>query len=559
MSFNIFGILIVLALLSISGVVVFALLNVSETYEISEEATVYSDENEYVDMTSEGKLSKSWDGKYYLKLKDKTTYCLGENTVIFDNKTHSLTFYGESYRIYDGGLVDTLPEVTEVVDFSVPMLYKLRDRFYVMVGNQIDSTDGSFSTTDYVAINIYSSGGAQLMNDEYYYNVVNPMLLQSGELYFDISSELMASDGNLVDLKNVLGSSNTYKGRALLYEEGIIEEDTDLLAANPDVITIVGGNGGNGGAGGAGGQGGTGGEGGYGGTGGNGGAGGIGGAGGQGGFGGFGGFGGKGGQGGTGGVGGKGGQGGLGADGGNGGDGGEGSDASISATKWISLDGVTAGVTSMDINYSVNDVTNDYVDVFLYITDTVTQKTNEVHLNKTGNVYTQQGLEPGRQYKIQMGYKAYTRDPNDPGAQAYLDTVVQDSTQVTTKANLAYIEINKVATEVIDKDNNTRTTVTFTVHADKYYTLSNTLKVAVFCDKATQFNEGNPVSVIPVNLAKAMSDEGFTTSVTFDTANNSDMRGTKINLKFVDAFYNNGTATGVDITDMLNGATGTVQ
>lgn len=557
MSFNIFGVLIVLALLAISAVVVVAVMNAADTYEVTQDATVYTEENEYVEMTSDGKLSRSWDGKYYLKLKDRTTYCLGTSTIVYEGSEHKLTIYGDAYRIYDEGLVDTLSEVTEITDFNNPMLYKLKDRFYVMVGNNIDSTDGSFSTTDYVGISIYTSGAAQLMNDDYYYNVVNPMLLVSGDLYFDIASELMSANGGLVDLKNVIGSSNGYTGKALLYKEGIIEENQDLLAQNPDVITIVGGNGGNGGSGGVGGQGGTGGDGGYGGTGGSGGAGGAGGPGGQGGFGGFGGFGGKGGVGGTGGVGGKGGTGGLGADGGKGGDGGEGSDASIDAMKWVSLDGVTAGVSTMDIHYTVSDVTNEFVDVFLNIIskgDDGKDVVNQVHLNKSDNVYIAKGLTPGKQYKVQLGYKAYTREDKD--SQAELNTFIQDTTQVTTNGNLAYIEINKVSNEILSDPNKTKTTVTFTVHADPYYRLANDLIVDISCDKSTGLSKNQTVQI---DISKAMSEAGDTKTVTFTTVGASDMKGAKIQAKFKSAIYNDGSATGIDVSDFCNGATSTIQ
>ncbi len=375
MSFNIFGIMIFVSLAILTTAVVAVVRNQNDKYPVSAGSTVYTEDNEYVDMIEDGTVQKKWDNKYYLKDGNGDVYCLGKNTVIYDGTTQAMTLYGDSYKINEDGSVDTLKGATVVEDISSPGLYKLRDRMYVMTGRTIDSTDGQFTSGDYVAINIHKSGTAMLMNDDYYVNVLQPMILESDDLYFDISSELMLQNDNLISLKNVIGSSNLYSGRAELYAEGLAEEtDAMLVAQNPDVITIMGGNGGTGGTGGTGGNGGTGGTGGTGGSGGSGGAGGGGGSGGVGGEGGVGGGGGVGGDGGIGGIGGIGGNGGLGGDGGDGGDGGQGSDASVSATKWVSMNSVKPGVTTLDVNYTVNDLTNDYVEVFINSYDTAAIK-----------------------------------------------------------------------------------------------------------------------------------------------------------------------------------------
>ena len=256
LTFNVFGGLIVVGLVALSVAVVNVIGKSDDAYEVSQNSTVYTEENEYVEMTGEGKLEKQWDGKYYLKVKgENNAYCLGKNTVIYDNEKDTLTLYGEAYHILEDGTVENTPEVLEIEDTGKAGIYKLRDRMYIMTGSDIRSYDGSFETNDYVAINIHKSGTAMLMNDNYYVNMISPILLESDELYFDIASELLAYDGDVVNLKNVIGSSNMFSGDPLIYSEGIAEDDGQtLMASNPDVITIMGGNGGAGGAGGAGGS-----------------------------------------------------------------------------------------------------------------------------------------------------------------------------------------------------------------------------------------------------------------------------------------------------------------
>ena len=539
LSFNIFGVLIAVILIGLTCAVVAVVSKGNEQYAISQNSTVYTEGNEYVEMTSGGKLSKKWDGKYYLELEDGSgEYCLGKNTVIYNNDDRTLTIYGEAFKIREDGLVDNLSEVTQVEDVKKKGLYKLRDRLYVMTGSEIASTDDNFDTTDYVAVSIYKSGTALLMNDDYYVNMINPIMLESDGMYFDIASEFMVDDDAVVNLKNVIGSSNIYTGRALIYEEGLVpEEDADLLAAasNPDVITIMGGNGGSGGSGGTGGTGGTGGKGGTGGTGGDGGTGGNGGVGG---------VGGTGGSGGTGGIGGIGGIGGTGGIGGDGGDGGEGSDAAISAMKWIALNDASAGISTIDVSYTVSDVTNDYVNVFLNVYDLSQNpvKLKEVvNLDKTNNKYTIMSCSPATPYRIEMGYSAYVNE--EGSTEPALKTVTQDIVKVTTGADFAQLVIDKVTTRK-QNDGKYETTVTFTTYMNKNYQLSDGLKVRITC--------GDENQTLPVNISKAITDSGDQQSISF--TQDVDISGKSVTAQFVDAKYN-----GNDVGSYLSSVSGRVQ
>ena len=314
-----------------------------------------------------------------------------------------------------------------------------------MTGNGIKSTDKSYDAEKYVYVNIYKSGTAVLMNNEQYKNTVYPIMLKSDQLYFDISSEFALYDDNLINLKKVIGSTNEYREDALLYVEGLIGDDEyEAANKNPDVITIVGGNGGSGGTGGTGGAAGDGGDGGYGGTGGTGGTGGKGGAGG------FGGVGGIGGTGGTGGTGGLGGTGGIGADGGKGGDGGEGSDAHISAMKWVELTSVTPNIGTIDVNYHVSDITNDYVGVYLMVEhmENGENKAEKVYLNKTSTNYTIKDCKPDTLYSIALCYDAYF---STEGKIDDKPTSVQhDKVTVRTGSDLGYFSITSLKVDSIE-------------------------------------------------------------------------------------------------------------
>lgn len=516
-TFTIFTILVVVVLLVFSAVIFIVMKNRSETYVIPQASTVYTEDYEYIELTADAKLNKKWDGNYYLTTAEKEVYGLGANTFIYDGK--NLTFYGESYKINNDGTVVNLEDVSVVEDLTTPGVYKLRDRLYVMTGRNISSYDGSFKTENYVGINIHSNGTAMLMNDTNYLNMVDPVLLQCDGLYFDVASELIEYEGQVVSLKNVIGSTNKYDGEPLLYTAGLAQEDGSIIEAqNPDVITINGGKGGSGGKSGRGGTGGTAGNGGLGGHGGSGG------------------LGGTGGTGGTGGVGGTGGEGGMGADGGDGGTGGEGSTSQVSATKWVALDSTKPGVTTCTVYYTVNDLTNDYVSVFLKLyKDGQSSELKTINLDKNNNSYTISGLTPDTGYKVELCYKAYKN--------GNLTTVTQDVAKFNTITNVASVKINKVSTSLDGSD--TLLTVKYTVYGNSQYPLTS-------CNIGAYFNGGNEV-VQSVDVYRANSSAGYSGVVTIRLSGVTSPSG-KVTVKF-----KNAVCQEVNVANYLNSASMTIQ
>ena len=495
--YNIFGALIVLGLVGLSIIVVNVLKNKEDTYVIPAGSTVYDINNEYIPLEDDAEVYWKADGNCYLKTVDKEVYKLGKQAVVFDKNTNSVKIYGDVYKVNSDGMVSNHTGVTEISDFSEPGIYKMADRKYLMTGNGIKSTDKSYNAEKYVYVNIYKSGTAVLMNNEQYKNTVYPIMLKSDQLYFDISSEFALYDDNLINLKKVIGSTNEYREDALLYVEGLIDdEEYDAANKNPDVITIVGGNGGSGGTGGTGGTGGLGGTAGDGGAGGFGGHGGTGGTGGNGGNGGFGGVGGIGGSGGTGGQGGVGGTGGIGGDGGHGGTGGEGSDAHISAMKWVELTSVTANIGTIDVNYYVSDITNDYVGVYLMVeyTDNGEKKAEKVYLNKTSTNYTIKNCKPDTLYSIALCYDAYF---STEGKIDDTPTSVQhDKVTVRTGSDLGYFAITSLKEDSIEFQLKLQKNYLITSGNVALYNSNGNKKLATYVIKQDEINAAAEGSII---------------------------------------------------------------
>ena len=515
--YNIFGALIVLTLVGLSVVVVNVLKNKEETYVIPAGSTVYDINNEYIPLEDDAEVYWKSDGYCYLKTSDKEVYKLGKQAVVHDKDTASVKIYGDIYKIDADGIISNLTGVTEISDFSEPGIYKMADRKYLMTGNGIKSTDKSYNAEKYVYVTIYKTGTAVLMNNEQYKNVVYPIMLKAEDLYFDISSELALYDDNLINLKKVIGSTNEYTDDALLYVEGLIDdEEYNAASKNPDVITIVGGNGGSGGMGGAGGAAGDGGDGGYGGSGG------VGGTGGNGGSGGYGGVGGIGGVGGTGGLGGVGGTGGIGGDGGNGGDGGKGSDANISALKWVELTSVTPNIGSIDVKYYVSDITNDYVGVYLLVehVENGANKVEKVYLNKTSTNYTIKNCKPNTQYGVTLCYEAYFTTGGKIDDEP--TSVQHDKVVVRTGSDLGYFSVTSLKEDSIEIQLKLQKDYLITSGNIVLYNSDGNKKIATY--------------VISQNEIKAAAENNVMCSIEFDATKVD--TGDLLYLVFEDVVYN---------------------
>ncbi len=500
--FNIFGSIIVLILITLTISVVAVVKKQSKSYSVPAGSCVYDIDNEYISIEEEATIYQKGDGVYYLKTAGKEVYTLGKNVVVKDGEGRSIWVYGDLYEIAADGTVTVSSGCTEIKDLGKPGLYKLADRKYLMTGNSITSTDEEYATNDYVYINIYQSGAAVLMNNQSNQNVMRPIMLNSEDLYLDISSEYAFFNNNLINLKNVLGSTNQYGGDALIYVEGLVDDEQYQSAADtPDVITIVGGNGGAGGAGGSGGTGGSGG---------------------QGGTGGYGGTGGSGGSGGTGGVGGAGGTGGNGGDGGQGGDGGKGSDANVNALKWVKLVGVTAGIGTLDVDYVVTDITDDYVAVWLEVKhkdSSGSDVINQVYLSKTDNQFTVRGCIPGTYYEVSLWYSAYYRTGGVIGEKP--EEVMVDSVKVQTSSNLGNIEVVKQTEDTID----------FDIKLDSQYLISSG-KVGLYR------SDGTLISSLPLDSATINQAAKQTVRLSIPISSTALTGGERLYLQFTDVIYN---------------------
>lgn len=214
-------------------------------YDVSTGSVVYDKNSEYVKVKGDAYIAQKFDKNYYLyeKINDETRkYNLGKNAVVYDENDMYVYIYGTAYQVISTGSVDTLKGQTKVVKSSPTKFFKLEDRKYVMVDKNI-RTSGSdvLNTPDYVIINLDKKGNPSFANHLVDFKTISQTTVVGSMFSFDVANEKLIVDKTEIDLKNVIGSSNEYeppKKEAVDYTDEKLEALQNKLEENAD--TIVG-------------------------------------------------------------------------------------------------------------------------------------------------------------------------------------------------------------------------------------------------------------------------------------------------------------------------------
>lgn len=474
-SFNIFGLLVLITIGLFTVIVVQVEAINGNVYTLAANSIVYDQNNFLINTTVEGTITKTWDGNYRLKLSKQGECNLGKSTIAYEIDNLRLKVYGDGYQVFNDGSVSAISDETNITDFGTTSFYKLADRKYLITGASIRSSDSLLQTEKFLLVIINRVGNAHLMNDFVNMKTVDPMVLISGNIGFDIANEKLILEGREIDLTKIYGTTNRYSE---LYTE---EEDDEYIE---DELVIRGGDGGDGGAGGKGG---------------------IGGIGGTGGIGGIGGIGGKGG------IGGTGGRGGM---GGAGGDGGVGIAASapsvdIELRKTLSLRGIMTTVNSLTVEYAAIDPAGAFSMLFLEAAPVIyaegedwEDKVIRVQVNPDDSRATIHGLNPGTQYVVSLGYNTYESDQD----------YIVDAVKVQTADIATRIRVDKLTSE----------RVYFNLMLDPDYVIDSG-RIVLLAD-------GLKADFADINIAAAISAEGWSSSLSYES-------GATLELKLVDVNY----------------------
>ncbi|MEG0452160.1 MAG: hypothetical protein RR558_03765 [Coprobacillus sp.] len=459
LSMNVF-IVFVLLVAGLLGFILYKSLGQQPAeYAIAKDTLLYNEDNNPYQTQLSGIVKKDWSGDYqFIDEAGKKTN-LGTHTICFDG--NNIMIFGGGYQLLNDNTALRLKDVQSDIDIRKDAFYKLADRKYLMVSPNIADKEELCKAERFVYIVMDKAGNALLSNEKMNVKTTKPITLNGGEMSLDVANEKLVFSGKTIELKKVMGSTNSFD--PLTYKS--IDEEQQPDEVKLDIKGGSGGTGGTGGNGSNGGSGGTGGLGGNGGVGGNGGLGGIGGS---------------AGNGGTGGTGGNAGNGGSGGSGGTGGNGSSGE--AVDTVKSIMLRGVSKTSTTLDVSYYASDPFGQYGIIYMSlfagdadITKDKPLKSQNLNLYDKNHVFT--GLQPGLQYQVVIGHiisedgaeikyvddviKTSTIAPNN-----YLTVLRQSEEGLYVQVRLDKYYVNKTGTVSIVLNDKLQSTVSCEYHVD---------------------------------------------------------------------------------------------
>lgn len=184
--------------------------NLTAVYNFQNNSITYNDDDILFDSKKGGELKKSWDGKYYFVDIEGDTFEVGNRAVIYDKSQEDVYLFGDTYYISKGGNVTKNTDQVSIENTDDASFYKLDDRVYLIVGKEIYNEDKTIFTSNYLIVKLDKQGNASFFNDVINYKTINPVKLTFNDYVFDIANEKLIVDGNSIDLKLVIGSTNEY-------------------------------------------------------------------------------------------------------------------------------------------------------------------------------------------------------------------------------------------------------------------------------------------------------------------------------------------------------------
>ena len=322
-------------------------------YTVHDGALVFDKDKSIIKVTEDSTIKKKWNNEYYLKFKDNN-YELGNTAISYNEKTGEIILYGKYYEIGSGDLIDVTDGETVIKSSVITKFYKLADRKYLVVDKDIKTSDGLLSTNEFLMIDLDKVGNATLVNHKVNLKAFAATSIVTSNYTFDIANEILTYGSNKIDLKKIIGSSNTYT------KEDLIPEENDNSSSNDGVTNITDNtNGGNGTTSGNGTTGDN-----------------------------------------------------KGTDDGKNNNSGNVIEEIKKATKRTSVISVTSSVSKIVVDYVIYDPYNEYTNVYMEVEEAGSNKINTIYLNKNDTRYEFTNIFPNTNYRIKFKY-SYIEDGNE--------------------------------------------------------------------------------------------------------------------------------------------------
>ena len=486
MNFTIFAFIVLIILVILCTAVVMVLRTDKEEYDVLSTSSIYDKNYNYIELENDAKISKKWTGNYYLKENTtKKEYNLGNYAVSFNKNQKTLDLYGNFYQVLKGGDISKISGYNTVSGNVQSQFYKIDDRKYLIVARNIKNDTGSLSTQNYLIVIIDKLGNALLLNNEINAKTINEMIISTDDFQFDVANEVLTYNDENINLKKIIGSTNEYvkpeeekteNQNDVTNETEVAEVEnggtttsttTSTTTRQDSTSTTVIQNGG---------------------------------------------------------------------DSGNtkqdtswvgslnswiqkvasgfqsiyNGNSGKKEDTTL--TKSIALNSLSAETTSLDINYTVKDPENKYNVVYAIVSDGT--KSYSISLDKNATSYKLTGLEPNKNYSVEIGYKVIYSDSST-------DEKVEYTMTVKTKEPTENLAITKVSTDKIY----------YTLKLDSNFVYDAGAKLVIYNNDSVY----SEIKLTSGNLEKAASS-GYSGS--FSIPDEYKIKNSSLKMKLENVTYN---------------------
>lgn len=220
-------------ILLIVGILIISLMlsrkNLKTVYNVSSNSVVFDSETNLIDTSSGGEVAKRWNDEFYYINKDDNSYQIGNNPVIYEKSKGEIQIFGDNYQVYPDGSIVKNSDVTIISDIKKNSFYKLSDRVYLIISPEIYNEDKSIYTSVYLIVYIDKKGNASVLNDSINLKTINPMTLTFDDYTFDIANEKLLIKEAVIDLKQVIGSTNEYVAKVAGTETNINVDLKDFV------------------------------------------------------------------------------------------------------------------------------------------------------------------------------------------------------------------------------------------------------------------------------------------------------------------------------------------
>ena len=181
-----------------------------DVYSISTNSVIFDSETNLIDTSLGGQIATNWSSDYFYNSQDGKSYELGKVSVVYEKATEEINIFGTNYLVSTVGDIVENNNKTNINNLNTNNFYKLKDRTYLIISNEIYDAEKTIFAKKYLMVYIDKQGNASILNDSINLKTINPIVLNFGEYKFDVANEKLIIGNQEIDLKLINGSTNEY-------------------------------------------------------------------------------------------------------------------------------------------------------------------------------------------------------------------------------------------------------------------------------------------------------------------------------------------------------------